>query len=226
MFEGEKAGREKLRQQDWLTTVVEQDAGHKQAQVTGVMIDFITPGETEDIIEKLADPAIRIVSLTITEGGYFIDPASGKFNPGHPDIAADAKNIANRKTVFGLILAGLIRRREENLAPYTVMSVRQHPPQRACDVGRGGRAGRAGREGTRPMGADQRRLPNAMVDRITPATTDRERAILAKEFGVEDAWPVFCEPFMQWVLEDKFTAGGRRWRRPACSSSTTYRPSS
>src|SRR6187402_1430142 len=86
VFEGEKIGREKLRQQDWLTTVVEQDAGHRQAQVTGVMIDFLTPGETADIIERLADPAIRIVSLTITEGGYFIDPASGKFNPGHPDI--------------------------------------------------------------------------------------------------------------------------------------------
>ena len=122
VFEGEKAGREKLKQQDWLTTVVEQDAGHRQAQVTGVMIDFLTPGETEDIIERLADPAIRIVSLTITEGGYFIDPASGKFNPGHPDIVADAKNVARPKTVFGLILAGLIRRREESITPFTVMS--------------------------------------------------------------------------------------------------------
>lgn len=207
VFEGEKAGREKLREQDWLTTVVEQDAGHKQAQVTGVMIDFITPGETEDIIERLADPTIRIVSLTITEGGYFIDPASGKFNPGHPDIAADAKNIANPKTVFGLILAGLIRRREENLTPYTVMSCDNIPHNGHVTsdavVGLAELVEKELAQWVRTNVA----FPNAMVDRITPATTDRERAILANEFGVEDAWPVFCEPFMQWVLEDKFTAG-------------------
>jgi mannitol 2-dehydrogenase len=207
VFEGEKAGREKLRQQDWLTTVVEQDAGHRKAQVTGVMIDFLTPGEAEDIIERLADPAIRIVSLTITEGGYFIDPASGKFNPGHPDIAADAKNIGAPKTVFGLILAGLIRRREENLTPFTVMS---------CDnIPHNGHVTSDAVVGLAELVEKELALwvrenvafPNAMVDRITPATTDRERAILAKEFGVEDAWPVFCEPFMQWVLEDNFTAG-------------------
>ncbi|TIL81033.1 MAG: mannitol dehydrogenase family protein, partial [Mesorhizobium sp.] len=76
-FEGEKVGRGKLQEQDWLTTVVEQDSGHMSARVTGVMIDFLMPGDAVAIIERLADPAIRIVSLTITEGGYFIDPASG-----------------------------------------------------------------------------------------------------------------------------------------------------
>ena len=128
MFEGEKAGRAKLQEQDWLTTVVEQDAGHRQARVTGVMIDFLTPGDAADIIEQLADPAIRIVSLTITEGGYFIDPASGKFNPAHPDIVADAKNIGAPKTVFGLILAGLMRapRRRHRAVHGDVL--RQHPP--------------------------------------------------------------------------------------------------
>ena len=69
-------------------------------------------------------------------------------------------------------------------------------------------------------------FPNGMVDRITPATTDRERDILAANFGIEDAWPVFCEPFRQWVLEDNFPPAGRRWKRSACSSSTTSRPSS
>ncbi|HEY6632339.1 MAG TPA: mannitol dehydrogenase family protein [Rhizobiaceae bacterium] len=207
VFEGEKPAREKLRQQDWLTTVVEQDAGHRKAQVTGVMIDFITPGETDDIVDMLADPAIRIVSLTITEGGYFIDPASGKFNPGHPDIAADARDIGAPKTVFGLILAGLMRRREESLAPFTVMSCDNIPHN--GDVTADAVVGLA--ELVEKELADWVRdnvaFPNAMVDRITPATTDRERAILASEFGVDDSWPVFCEPFMQWVLEDTFTAG-------------------
>ena len=68
-----------------------------QARVTGVMIDFLMPGDAGAIIARLADPAIRIVSLTITEGGYFIDPASGVFNPTHPDIVADAANIGARR---------------------------------------------------------------------------------------------------------------------------------
>ncbi|MEP9386677.1 mannitol dehydrogenase family protein [Mesorhizobium sp. KR9-304] len=207
VFEGEKAGREKLKQQDWLTTVVEQDAGHRQARVTGVMIDFITPGETENIVERLADPAIRIVSLTITEGGYFIDPASGKFNPKHPDIVADAKNIAHPKTVFGLILAGLIRRREESLTPFTVMSCDNIPHNgHVTSDAVVGLAELVEKE-LAAWVREHVAFPNGMVDRITPATTDRERAMLAEHFGVEDNWPVFCEPFMQWVLEDIFTDG-------------------
>jgi mannitol 2-dehydrogenase len=114
--------RAKLKEQDWLTTVVEQDSGHMAARVTGGMIDYLTPGETALVLNRLANPAIRIVSLTITEGGYYIDPASGKFNPKHPDMAADAASIASPKTVFGLILAGLMRRRAAGTPPFTVMS--------------------------------------------------------------------------------------------------------
>ncbi|RUU85004.1 mannitol dehydrogenase family protein, partial [Mesorhizobium sp. M7A.T.Ca.TU.009.01.1.2] len=99
VFDGEKIGRGKLEEQDWLTTVVEQDSGHMSARVTGAMIDFLMPGDGAGIIERLADPAIKIVSLTITEGGYFIDPASGVFNPTHADIVADAQPGATPKTV-------------------------------------------------------------------------------------------------------------------------------
>ncbi|TJX37305.1 MAG: mannitol dehydrogenase family protein, partial [Mesorhizobium sp.] len=122
VFDGEKIGRGKLEEQDWLTTVVEQDEGHMSARVTGAMIDFLMPGDAAATIERLADPAIRIVSLTITEGGYFIDPASGVFNPTHPDIVADAQPGATPRTVFGIILAGLIRRRLDGIVPFTVMS--------------------------------------------------------------------------------------------------------
>ena len=65
------------------------------------------------------------------------------------------------------------------------------------------------------------RFPNCMVDRITPVTTDDDRAELAERFGVEDGWPVVCEPFTQWVLEDDFDPAGRRWRTPASRWSTT-----
>ncbi|MGN6303719.1 MAG: mannitol dehydrogenase family protein [Mesorhizobium sp.] len=207
VFEGEKAGREKLARQDWLTTVVEQDEGHMSARVTGAMIDFITPGDGASIIERLADPSIKIVSLTITEGGYFIDPASGRFDPTHPDIVADARNIAAPRTVFGIILAGLVRRRADGIVPFTVMSCDNIPHNgRVTADGVVGLA-RLVDEDLAAWVRDTVAFPNAMVDRITPATSERERKILADDFGVEDAWPVFCEPFRQWVLEDRFTDG-------------------
>ncbi|MBZ9807107.1 mannitol dehydrogenase family protein [Mesorhizobium sp. BR1-1-9] len=207
VFEGEKIGRGKLEEQDWLTTVVEQDEGHMSARVTGAMIDFLTPGDAAAIIERLADPAIKIVSLTITEGGYFIDPASGVFNPTHPDIVADAQAGAVPKTVFGIILAGLVRRRADGIVPFTVMSCDNIPHNgHVTSDGVIGLA-RLIDEDLANWVSDKVAFPNAMVDRITPATSDRERTILAKEFGVEDNWPVFCEPFRQWVLEDHFTAG-------------------
>ncbi|MCV3242589.1 mannitol dehydrogenase family protein [Mesorhizobium sp. ZC-5] len=207
VFEGEKAGRQMLEEQDWLTTVVEQDSGHVSARVTGAMIDFLVPGENRAVIEQLADPTIRIVSLTITEGGYFIDPASGKFNPTHPAIVADAANIGDPKTVFGLILAGLLRRRDDGVVPFTVMSCDNIPHN--GHVTSDGVVGLARLIDEELAGwvEDHVAFPNGMVDRITPATTDRERAMLAEDFGVEDNWPVFCEPFKQWVLEDRFTDG-------------------
>ena len=207
VFDGEKVGRQKLEEQDWLTTVVEQDSGHMQARVTGVMIDFLTPGNAGAVIAQLADPAIRIVSLTITEGGYFIDPASGVFNPTHPDIVADAENIKAPKTVFGIVLAGLMRRRDDGIVPFTVMSCDNIPHNgRVTSDGVVGLA-RLVDEDLASWVSEHVSFPNGMVDRITPATSDRERDLLKAEFGVEDNWPVFCEPFRQWVLEDKFTAG-------------------
>jgi mannitol 2-dehydrogenase len=207
VFEGEKRGRAVLEAQDWLTTVVEQDDGHMQARVTGAMIDFLVPGDADAIVAQLAEPATRIVSLTITEGGYFIDPASGKFNPTHPDILADASSPDSPRTVFGLILAGLRRRKAEGTPPFTVMS---------CDnIPHNGRVTSDAVHGLALLSdedfavwiKDNVAFPNGMVDRITPATTDRERTVLADDFGVEDGWPVFCEPFRQWVLEDRFPLG-------------------
>ena len=207
VFDGEKVGRERLEEQDWLTTVVEQDLGRMAARVTSVMTDFLMPGDGKAIVEQLADPAIRIVSLTITEGGYFIDPASGKFNPTHSAIVADAQDIGDPKTVFGLILAGLLRRRDDGIGPFTVMSCDNIPHNgHVTSDGVVGLA-RLIDEDIADWVEEHVAFPNGMVDRITPATTDRERAMLAKDFGVEDNWPVFCEPFKQWVLEDRFTDG-------------------
>jgi mannitol 2-dehydrogenase len=210
VFEGEKAGRDRLAGQDWLTTVVEQDEELMSARVTAAMTDFLVPGDAASIIDRLADPAIRIVSLTITEGGYFLDPASGRFNPDHPEIRRDAADPARPPTVFGLILAGLMRRRALGAAPFTVMSCDNIPGNGHVTAdalcGLAALSDQQFADWIRSEVA----FPNGMVDRITPATTDRERTILADRFGVADAWPVFCEPFRQWVLEDRFPAGRPR----------------
>lgn len=207
VFEGEKKGRDILREQDWLTTVVEQDSGHMEARITGAMIDFLVPGDASAIIDRLADPAIRIVSTTITEGGYFIDPASGKFNPDHPDIVADARNPETPRTVFGLIVAGLKRRKAAGTQPFTVMCCDNIPHNGHVTADAVVGLARLSDAGFADWIHDHVAFPNGMVDRITPATTDRERQIARDQFGVEDGWPVFCEPFRQWVLEDRFPAG-------------------
>ena len=205
--EADDAMRQKLMAQDWLTTVVEQEADSSSARITGAMIDYLRPGDAAAVIARLADPATRIVSLTITEGGYYINPASQKFDPAHPDIAWDAAHIYQPKTAFGLILAGLIRRRSAGVQPFTVMSCDNipgngHVTENAV-VGLAQLVDPALAQWVKANVA----FPNGMVDRITPATSQREVALLAEQFGIEDNWPVFCESFRQWVLEDNFPAG-------------------
>lgn len=199
--------REVLAAQDYLYTVVEQSAEASQARVIGAMIDHLPAGDAQAIIARLADPVTRIASLTITEGGYFIDAATGHFDRTHPSIAADGAAPDTPKTVFGILVAALKARRDAGLAAFTVMS---------CDnIPHNGRV-------TREAVVETARLsdpdlaawiegnvafPNAMVDRITPATSDRERAMIRDDFGIADDSPVFCEDFLQWVLEDNFPLG-------------------
>ena len=221
---GDKAVYDALRGQDWLSTVVEQEAERSTARVTGPMIDMIPPGETEAVLARLADPAIRIVSMTVTEGGYFVDPATGRFDPRNPEIAADAAAPAAPKTVFGLVLAGLERRKAAGLPPYTVVSCDNLPHNgdvtRAAVTGLAALRDRALADWV----AAEVAFPNGMVDRITPATGQRERDICAKEFGIADAWPVFCEDYIQWVLEDHFPQGRPPFERAGVQFATDVAP--
>jgi mannitol 2-dehydrogenase len=199
--------RHKLAGQDYLTTVVEQEAALSQARVTGSMIDFLEVGNPAATISRLADPAIRIVSLTVTEGGYYIDPASQSFDPTHPDIIADSRSPEAPETAFGLILAGLRRRRDAGIAPFTVMSCDNIPGNGHVTENAIVGLAQLSDPGLADWVRENVAFPNGMVDRITPATGQRERDALAAEFGILDAWPVFCEEFKQWVLEDHFPAG-------------------
>ncbi|UOM37014.1 mannitol dehydrogenase family protein [Acuticoccus sp. I52.16.1] len=203
---GDQKMREALTGQDLLTTVVEQSAEASEARVTAPMVGFLPIGDTTAILARLTDPETRIVSLTVTEGGYFVD-STGVFNPQHPDIVHDGERPTAPRTVFGLIAAALSARRASGTAPFTVM---------CCDnIPHNGSVTRAAVVGTAGLHdaalaswiASEVAFPNAMVDRITPATGERERRLCAENFGIEDAWPVFCEDFTQWVLEDTFPSG-------------------
>ncbi len=206
LMPGDARQRALLAPQDWLYSVTELAPDRSSARVIGAMVDFL-PAGPQALAARIADPAIRIVTLTITEGGYFIDAATGGFDSAHPAIRADAQNPDAPQTVFGALLRGLRLRRERGLPPPAILS---------CDNVQGnGRVTRAAVEGLAAMISGGLRdwvagnvaFPNSMVDRITPATTDAERHMIAREFGLADAAPVVCEPFRQWVLEDDFPLG-------------------
>ncbi|GMG82628.1 mannitol dehydrogenase family protein [Paralimibaculum aggregatum] len=199
--------REIFASQDYLTTVVAQSAAASSARITGGMTDMLPVGDVAATVAALARPETRIVSLTITEGGYFIDAATGQFDPGHPAIVADAASPEAPKTVFGLILAGLRARRAAGHAPFTVMCCDNIPHNGAVTRNTLTGLARLSDPGFADWIAETVAFPNGMVDRITPATGDREREIVLRDFAIADAWPVFCEDFMQWVLEDTFPAG-------------------
>ncbi|QDL91735.1 mannitol dehydrogenase family protein [Paroceanicella profunda] len=200
--------RDILGAQDWLTTVVELEPGNNRARVTGAMIDFVeVERENRALIARMAAPEIRIVSLTVTEGGYCINPATQAFDPEHPEIAHDAQNPDTPVSVFGAIVAALKVRRAAGLPPFTVMSCDNIPGN--GHVAKNAVAGLAALSdpGFAEWILGNVAFPDGMVDRITPATSAREREALKANFGIEDGWPVFCEPFRQWVLEDHFPEG-------------------
>ncbi|WP_227417958.1 mannitol dehydrogenase family protein [Roseitranquillus sediminis] len=206
--QGDARMRDELAEQDWLTTLVELDPERDRPVVTGPMIDFVPIArDNAPLIKAMSDPAIRIVSLTVTEGGYYIDPASGAFDPDHPDMQADAATPDQPVSAFGAIIAALQARRAAGVAPFTVMSCDNLPEN--GHVTRDTVLGLARQiDGeTADWIAAEVAFPNAMVDRITPATSDRERKMVRERWGIEDARPIACESFRQWVLEDKFTAG-------------------
>ena len=198
--------REGLAAQDWLSTVIELDPQGYTARVIGPMIDFAEI-DPRRLVEILSRPEIRIVSLTITEGGYYIDATNGGFNADHPEIIRDLENPEEQQTVFGLLISALGNRHAQGMPPFTIMSCDNLPENGA--VTKRAMVGLAKLTAPRTAGwiEDMVAFPNGMVDCITPATGDRERAMAEKKFGIADPGVVVCEPFRQWVLEDSFPQG-------------------
>ncbi|PMR75528.1 mannitol dehydrogenase family protein [Billgrantia endophytica] len=206
---GDKRMQQVLEAQNHLyTLVVKHPDGRHEPRVIGSMIDYLfAPDDPETVIERMADPAIRIVSLTVTEGGYNFHPVSGEFDLDNPQVRDDLAHPAQPTTAFGLVVEALARRRSRGLAPFTIMS---------CDnIQSNGEIARRmfsayARARDAELGewvATEVAFPHSMVDRITPVTAQADIDELASRFAVADAWPVVCEPFTQWVLEDRFVAG-------------------
>jgi len=201
------AMRDKLMAQDYLTTLIELDSSRMSAEIIGPMIDYlpIDPANAP-LIDTMSDPANRIVSLTVTEGGYYLDPNSGVFDLNHADIRHDAQHPDHPRTVFGAIVCALKRRRRAGIAPFTALSCDNLQGNgtilRNCVVGLAQLS-----DPDLATWIDQTAsFPNSMVDCIVPATTEQVVA-QSQNLGVEDQAPVSHENFRQWVIEDEFCNG-------------------
>ena len=200
-------------QEGLYTLVIKHPDGRLEPRVIGSITGMMyAPDDPRAVVEAMAAKSVRIVSLTITEGGYLIDSVTGEFDVNHPSIQPDLQPGAEPGTAFGLITAALVLRRSLGIAPFTVMSCDNVP-------GNGDVARRALISFARLLDpaqadwiAESVAFPNSMVDRITPVTTDADSAALSEQFDVKDAWPVVCEPFTQWVLEDHFPTGRPAWQ--------------
>jgi mannitol 2-dehydrogenase len=209
LLPGDRRMEQVMHAQNCLYTLVEKSPdGTREARVIGSIIEYLfAPDDVEAVIERLANPETKIVSLTVTEGGYNFSPVTGEFDLDNPAVVGDLQPGALPGTTFGLITEGLRRRRDRGIGPFTVMSCDNIPGNGAMAK----RAFVAFADALDPELAQwiqQRTLfPNSMVDRITPVTTDQDRSEIRERFGIDDQWPVVAEPFFQWVLEDSFVAG-------------------
>ncbi|MDR2614589.1 MAG: mannitol dehydrogenase family protein, partial [Candidatus Accumulibacter sp.] len=206
--------RDALKPQDCLYTVTEFGADSEETRVVGAIVDVLGGAEDAEkirLLARMSDAATRIVSITATEKGYYLDHATGKLQLEAPAIVADLAHPSVPRTVPGLVVYALRNRRAAGVPPFTVLS---------CDnLPHNGKLARAAvlafaREVDADLAAwieEEVSFPCTMVDRITPATTDADRAHVAGLIGMEDAWPVVTEEFVQWVIEDEFTLGRPDW---------------
>lgn len=218
--------RDAMRAQDNLyTLVLKNPDGTLDPRIIGSVHEYLfAPDDPEAVLARLVDPAVRIASLTVTEGGYHIDRTTNTFDTSDPTIVADAADPHHPATVFGYLAEGLARRRAAGIAPFTVMSCDNLPGN--GDITR--QAVTAFAELVDPELAAwidaSVSFPNGMVDRITPTTTDADRALIAEKFDVADAWPVMAEPFTQWVIEDEFPLGRPAFEQVGAQLVTDVRP--
>jgi fructuronate reductase len=204
--------RDRLAPQSGLYTVAECDGAGERLQIIGCLRRLlVAPEDPAAVVAQIASPATTIVSLTVTEKGYCHDPASGRLDWAHPDIVHDLANAERPRSAVGMLVARLGRRRSRQIAPPTVMSCDNLPAngrtlQRLVIA----LAARRDEALARWIEAEVA-FPCSMVDRIVPATTAADIARIGQALTVHDAAPVVCEPFRQWVIEDRFAGPRPAW---------------
>ena len=204
-----------LADQDGLySLIVKHSDGYQEVRIIGSIVEYLyAPSDPDAVITAMADPGVKIISLTITEGGYNFDPSTGQFLFSKADIQWDLQYPDQPKTIFGYLTAGFALRKHNALPGLSVLScdnmqkngdvckqmvmtyIREAKPDLAVWV------------------EEHVSFPNSMVDRITPVSSQEEIEELKKEFQIEDAWPVVCEPFVQWIIEDDFAQGRPPWEK-------------
>ena len=206
--------RDQLVPQDCLYTLVERSGEGEKLQIIGAVLDtLVGPENPAALVAQMAAPNIKIVSLTITEKGYCHDPASGNLNPNHPDIIHDLQNLDKPVSAIGFIIAALKQRYEQNQKAFTVLSCDNLPNNGEVLE----KVVTQFAEKISPAFAQwiktNATFPCTMIDRIVPATTDDDRRDIEGRLGVRDEGMVVCEPFTQWVVEDKFADGRPEWEK-------------
>jgi mannitol 2-dehydrogenase len=204
---------ETLVSQDGLyTLLITEPDGTLKARIIGSITEYhFAPENQEAVLEKMAGPEVKIITLTITEGGYNFNSASGEFRLEEPSVQKDLYNPGKPITVFGYLAQALKRRRDRGIRGLTIQS---------CDnIQHNGDVMKkmllayvqAAEPGLTGWIRNEVTFPNSMIDRITPVTTQADREKIRTAYGIEDAWPVVCEPFIQWVIEDKYANGRPAW---------------
>ncbi len=197
-----------LLEQDFLYMLVVRNAKGTESRVIGSLLDVLDANtQRHELLKFMADPCIRIVSLTVTEKGYCHDPATGKLDLAHPDVIHDLANPDAPVSAPGLIVRALELRKGAGIPPFTVLSCDNLPAngQTTARIVTDLAALRDSELGAHIR--DNVSFPSTMIDRIVPATTEEDRRQVNSGTGLQDAWPVITEPFTQWVVEDRFTMG-------------------
>lgn len=202
--------RDRLAPQGFAYTALELGPGYEKPRVIDVVQDVLVAREDPAaVIAAMADPKVRIVTLTVTEKGYCHEPSTGRLNTAHPDIVHDCAYPAASRSAPGVLVAALARRRAAGIAPFTVLTCDNLPENGAVVRAAVVELARLIDPALADWIAAEGAFPSTMVDRIVPATKEEDIARLAAATRVLDLSPVLHEPFRQWVVEDRFVGGAR-----------------
>jgi fructuronate reductase len=219
------AMRDALAPQDFLYTCAARDGGGISLAVMSVLTGIlVAPESPAAVVAAMADPAVRIVSISVSERGYHRRATDGTLDEEDPLVRQDLRQPDAPRTVPGLITAALRQRRANGVPPVTMLCCDNLPDNGNATRALVGRFARLSDPVLADFIENEAAFPNTMVDQIVPATTDADRAEIAAALGVHDAWPVVCEPFRQWVIEDRFPLGRPAWERTGAELVTDVLP--